>query len=291
MIKFLIACSGDEKRWDNYLGVSKHLVEINGERLLDRTIRLIKERIKDKHTGRYTINVIGFSKLYKTNNSVLKVPHYSSQEEKDKHCEYPFLYVSKKWWTDNKLDVQSNNKPDSKPDINTIIILFGDVYFTEEAIDTIIETASKSDQYEFYGRSNASTITKKPYGEIFGVSIPKSSMETVWDAILEVKKLRDDDKIDTFSEWEIYRKLQSIDLYSYEIKDNFTIIDDFTEDFDCPEDYDMWIEQWEQWNKIFGKMKSIDQNVNTIKDNQINPINNIIKKKKKKKKINIVNEP
>jgi len=42
-MKVLILCAGDGSRWGNYLGVPKQLVTINGETLLDRTIRLLRE--------------------------------------------------------------------------------------------------------------------------------------------------------------------------------------------------------------------------------------------------------
>ena len=61
-MRFLIACSGKGTRWKNYLGVPKHLIKIDGERLLDRTIRLIKERVHAKHD----IWVIAFDDLIDT---------------------------------------------------------------------------------------------------------------------------------------------------------------------------------------------------------------------------------
>ena len=43
-------------------------------------------------------------------------------------------------------------------------IFMGDVYYTENAIDKILNT-----EYNFYGRKGASLITGKPYEEIFAV--------------------------------------------------------------------------------------------------------------------------
>jgi len=40
---FIIMADGDGKRWNNYLGIPKHLVEINGEPIIKRTVRLLKE--------------------------------------------------------------------------------------------------------------------------------------------------------------------------------------------------------------------------------------------------------
>lgn len=251
-MRFLIACSGHAKRWENYMGVPKHLIEINGERLLDRTIRLIRNKA-DKNDK---INVVAFKKIYKTPYSTLRVPRYEIKEEKEKHFEYPFLYVSKKWWSVD----------------DTTVILLGDVYFTEEAMNTIINNARKSNQYAFYGRDNASTFTGCSYGEIFGISISHESVDTVWNTILEVKHLKETDQINRFSGWEIYRQLQSINPNSHEIKDNFIIIDDFTDDFDYPSDYDLWIAKWTE----FASAKyDIDQL------NQQNQQNNEIVVKKK----------
>ena len=38
-MKILILADGEGKRWGNYKGVPKHLLEIDGERLIDRMIR------------------------------------------------------------------------------------------------------------------------------------------------------------------------------------------------------------------------------------------------------------
>ena len=39
----ILLCGGEATRWNNYLNSPKHLINIEGERLLDRTTRLIKE--------------------------------------------------------------------------------------------------------------------------------------------------------------------------------------------------------------------------------------------------------
>ena len=45
--------------------------------------------------------------------------------------------------------------------------------------------------------------------------------------------------------WAIYRHLQGLPLRKHRCRQNFLDIDDFTEDFDVPEDYDRWIERFE----------------------------------------------
>lgn len=42
-MRYIIMAAGKGTRWNNHLGVPKHLVKINGETLLGRTTRLLKE--------------------------------------------------------------------------------------------------------------------------------------------------------------------------------------------------------------------------------------------------------
>ncbi len=46
----VILCAGTGDRWNNYLGIPKQLIEIGGETLLDRAIRLLKrDGVSDIH--------------------------------------------------------------------------------------------------------------------------------------------------------------------------------------------------------------------------------------------------
>ena len=42
-MKYIIMADGEGKRWNDHLGIPKHLVEIGGETLLERTTRLLRE--------------------------------------------------------------------------------------------------------------------------------------------------------------------------------------------------------------------------------------------------------
>lgn len=42
-MQYIIMADGEGKRWGDYLGIPKHLVKINGEPLIARTVRLLKE--------------------------------------------------------------------------------------------------------------------------------------------------------------------------------------------------------------------------------------------------------
>ena len=42
-MKYYILANGDGKRWGNYMGVPKQLLEIDGETILHRMVRLLRE--------------------------------------------------------------------------------------------------------------------------------------------------------------------------------------------------------------------------------------------------------
>ena len=58
----LILCAGEAKRWNNYLDVPKQLISINGETLLDRTVRLLNSK------ELYDINIISNDERLKVSN-------------------------------------------------------------------------------------------------------------------------------------------------------------------------------------------------------------------------------
>jgi hypothetical protein len=100
-----------------------------------------------------------------------------------------------------------------------------------------------------YGRSGASRYSGTPYGEIFAHSffpsdIPKhnKSLEILAEAVANKDAKKG-------SGWEHYKVMQGIrgrDIRRSKIviDENFVEINDWTEDFDFPEDYDRFIKRW-----------------------------------------------
>jgi hypothetical protein len=123
------------------------------------------------------------------------------------------------------------------------IIAFGDVYFTDEAVDTILEI--QSDEIEWFGRPGASSVSNKVWGEIFGVTFPAEAQAQLAHATAVVKVLFDQDKIRKCKAWETYCQLQGLP-FEYQrtpapIAANFTVIDDETDDFDNFRQYERWL--------------------------------------------------
>lgn len=105
-MRYVIMAAGKGTRWNNYMGVPKHLIKINGETLLGRTTRLLKEN------GIENFVITGSDKRY---------------------AEYGKLVPQ----TDNDCEIDRFEESIVE---GSICYLYGDVYYTENAIKTIIST-------------------------------------------------------------------------------------------------------------------------------------------------------
>jgi len=218
-MRAIIIAAGTATRWANYLDTPKHLISIDGEPILYRTVRLLKENnVTDIH-------IVGpVDNRYKVDGCSLFVPVKNSKmHDADKFLNSETLWSS----------------------VDRTIILFGDVYFTENAINTIINL--KENTWLAYGRFFGSTITGSKYGELFGHSFYPEHIDNHKKALSRVVNLVDKRLAKKGNGWEHYRAMQSIpdsEVRIHRRYDNFIEINDWTEDFDYPNDYDMWIERW-----------------------------------------------
>ena len=90
-MKYIIMADGKGTRWNNYGNTTKHLYEINGESLLARTVRLLRENnvsdiIITSHNPKYEIDG---AKRYEPKNNVLEIDRFTYELIEDDVC---FLY-------------------------------------------------------------------------------------------------------------------------------------------------------------------------------------------------------
>jgi hypothetical protein len=211
-LRVIILAGGSGLRWGNYRGVPKHLVEIEGEVLLERTVKQFL-----KHTS--DVWVVGPDNRYKFDGANLYTP-----EIDDSPKEMSKFISSHDLWLDKK---------DSKN-----ILVFGDVYFTDEAVKTIV---SDKGEWNFFVRRKGSIITGKPHKEIFAISFNNSTSVIFSHKIfmLYVKT----PTISTAGGWHLFRELTIGNPFSRnEMFKNggFVEINDWTEDFDYPKDLENW---------------------------------------------------
>lgn len=216
-MRWIIIAAGSQQRWNNHLGVPKHLIPIDGECLLDRTIRLIKERDEQAE-----IVITGKDARYKRKGcTALYMPETQDHE-------------ADKFW---------NTKPLWSSWASTVIV-YGDVFFTEYAMNTIREKTVYD--YHFFGRPYGSKVTGCPHGEMFAVRFIPQEHQTMIQALKELIEIHKANPI-RIGGWEFYKILQGFDLNyrNYQVEEkHFTIIDDFTDDFDNPDDYNRWNHAW-----------------------------------------------
>ena len=206
----IVLAAGEGKRWGNYTGVPKHLLEIDGESLIQRTTRQISV-YADKTF------VVGTDDSYKTEFSELFIP-----EEKKSPLEMHKFSSSQDLWSERT------------------VLLFGDTYYTDQAISTIVQD---TEDFTFFLRSGASSFTQKPHGEIYAFSFLDSIHKKLKESI-DILLIQHD--IYSAGGWSLMRHLLGISHRSrtktHLSKGHYIEIDDWTEDFDYPIDLDRWLE-------------------------------------------------
>ena len=202
----IIMCGGVYNNFKQH----KALTKINGERLVDRTIRLLKQNsIEDIYVSATDPNFIDY-KVLKHNNTY----------------KYEDGNVSG-YWVDAYY-------PTDKP----CIYLHGDVYYSEDAIKKIINYNPKVNT--MIGNQYALNEKHDKVGEPFGWIIV--DQKKFRDAINKTKQLQDEGKIDRgyAIAWELYQVLNGHDVNGFDINiDTYLPIYDETIDIDAPEQIDI----------------------------------------------------
>lgn len=202
-MKYIIMCGGEYNKFET----PKHLSVVNGERLADRTIRLLKEAgVEDIaiSSNNPLFDSCGVPRLEHTNTFKLTE---TTQEG---------------YWLDAYY-------PMTEP----VCYIYGDVYFTPEAIKTIVECDRPGNI--LFGTSMAKNELGMNWGEPFAYKV--NDPETFFNGISEVKILQDRGKTDRMPvTWELYRFLNNLDVNRQRVLDEtYICIDDGTDDIDKPE--------------------------------------------------------
>ena len=190
---YVLMCAGKGTRWNNYQGVPKHLIKINGEPLLGRTTRLLKK--------------YGINNYIITTNDVRYKEYGQTRPQSYTDCE-----------VDRFEDIDNEE----------ICYLYGDVYYTEEAIKNIVNTPAED--ILFFGSD----------WEIFAIKI--INKELFFEHKNRVKKLFLNGEINRCIGWEVYRSLHNIPFEEHYITDRYFSIKYGTDDIDYPAYFEKFIE-------------------------------------------------
>lgn len=202
-MKYIIMCGGE---YDTFQ-TPKALSVINGEKLVERTIRLLRERgIKD-------ISISATDPQFDYLD-VPKLVHENSFKVKNGN-----IYG---YWVDAYF-------PTDEP----TTYLHGDVYYTEAAINKILDFVACENT--FIGNEVARNKEHKNWGEPFGWIIV--DQKKFRKAIDKTKQLQDEGKLERgyAISWELYRVFNKLDPNKMYIYDNtYLSINDLTDDVDTP---------------------------------------------------------
>lgn len=204
-MEIIIMCGGKYHDFKEH----KALTKINGERLIQRTIRLLKENGVDFNDIFISSNDSEFIKYGKV------LIHENTFEVKNG--------IVKGYWVDAYY-------PTNKP----TIYLHGDVYYTEEAIKKILNYNAKENT--FIGNEIARNPEHLNWGEPFGWIVV--DQEKFRNDINKTKELQDKGLLTRgyAISWELYRVSNNYDPNYMLINDNnYLVINDLTIDIDRPE--------------------------------------------------------
>ena len=202
-MKYIIMAGGDYQHWEK----PRHLSVINGEVLIARTIRLLREN------GITDIAISSTNPIFEQ----FGVPVLKHDN----------VYVTRNW-TIEKGDWFNAFYPTDEP----TCYIFGDVYFSDEAIKKIIET--ETDDIEFFGSKPPFADNYiKDHEEPFALKVVNT--QHLKDA---VNKTRELDKAGAFWRkpimWELWTVIKDAPLQKekgiYPVE--YTVINDYTCDID-----------------------------------------------------------
>lgn len=205
-MKYMILCDSDNVE---PFTQPRQLNIINGETIVGRIIRLLKENgVKDVYITSHDERFDGLG-------AVRYEPKYNDYKPRE----------NKGYWV-SAFPVELLNEP--------ITFLFGDCYYSEQAIKTIIEADTDSVLY-FCSYKNKDTRYAKHHDEPFAFKVV--DYELFAAHIKKVKQLKDEGK--TAREpiaWELYRSMNGIDINRHILTENYIVINDETCDIDRVED-------------------------------------------------------
>lgn len=180
-------------RWNNYLGIPKHLAEINGEPIISRTVRLLRDL---------------------TDGEIIVTSHDERYEFEGSRRHEPLK---------NRLEIDRFTEELIEDDI---CFLYGDTYYTESALKTIICT--KTEDMIFFGNSKSIVAVKVTDSELFRYHLNR------------VKQLYISGKLQKCKGWQVY---QSFVGQNFEERPRpggkFVLLDETTTDINTPEEYEV----------------------------------------------------
>lgn len=211
-MRIVIAAAGDSPPWEMHTGVRKHLVNVEGEILLHRTVRQCLEYSDDVWVSGNP------DPEYKIPGAKLIVG-----DRREGIGSVDFM------WRDRELWSQTGRT----------VLLLGDVWYSDDAMRTILADTRRD--WMYYARYGASTVYGCDCGEGWAHAMYPEHIELHLRALGRVIGEYLAGSLNRTLGWEVYRAMcGQDDLSQHGEWGNWTEINDWTTDFDYPVDYDRW---------------------------------------------------
>lgn len=205
----IILADGPATRWES--PVPKHLTVVDGEPLLCRTVRQLLAR--------------GVADVWVTSHDPrYELPGTLRYEPTDNQYQVDQFYACRELW---QCEVGKD-----------VVFLYGDVYFTDSAMDTIFEHLPTD--YAYYQRTKGSAVTGKPWKEGFAMRVRDKGLflracRIIRDGI-EAGRLKSE-----HHQLQGYLEGYGCGAYfEWRVGPHGVEIDDETDDFDVVEDVQKW---------------------------------------------------
>lgn len=217
-MRVLILAAGEASRWDNHLGTPKHLVRVRGESILERSVRLVHE-LRPGSDVRIVVRDVDDDRYHVPGATVEAARLHPENGDADK-----FLSSMHLWHPDDRT-----------------VLLYGDCYLTTHAMERIVSGRAHADGWHVVARFGASTWTGTEWGENFAHVIDPCAQARYRDCLFELAARGRREEIWRTGGWEQYALMARGDVTDPGKDLGFsTHVDDWSDDFDYPDDYDRW---------------------------------------------------
>lgn len=215
-MNIFILAAGEGTRWGNTFGAPKQLADVAGKPLLAHMLEKLAARRE-----RYGIDRI----MVVASDPKLHVLDAEFIDPGKTRLTLESLLSSRPYWTDENL------------------ILLGDVFFSDNALDTIL---SHKSNLAFYGRTGKNRITRCRGKELFALRFSSAAQGRFLDAA--DRALEHFEKGGWDRLWILYRTLAGLDLVETAFDESLLVkIEDITDDIDSPEEYMHCSKVWEHY--------------------------------------------
>jgi hypothetical protein len=219
--RYLVLAAGVGYRWHDHLGVPKHLLRLDGEELIHRTVRQLADR------GQTDVWIVGPDD-----------PRYRSR-----HAAL---------WTPPRVDITGTqvDKFLSSRDLwhtgGPTVFMWGDVWWSDAGMDALTGYAGPDPWHVWY-RPGPSKVTGCDTGEMFAHRFGPDlhTVEAAACARVVVLHRRGLVPWSNTGGWGHYRAMcglpdEQVHGWTTPGHDHVTIVDDWTDDVDAPGDYVAW---------------------------------------------------